>query len=124
MALPTIALAEHLTTLLPAEWSVIQGPISQLEPPAVVLRADNPWVEPSAYCHDQQQYAAVGVVTASSPADGETMLYTLIHELMDNLPEGWQFLNASAPVVDQSTGTPYLAAIIRLRYSNTESEAS
>ena len=36
MALPTIALAAHWSTVLPDDWSVIQGPISSLEPPAVV----------------------------------------------------------------------------------------
>lgn len=124
MALPTLALAEHLSDVLPAEWSVIQGPISSLEAPALVLRADTPWIEPSSFCHDLQHYAAVAVVSASSPADGEQDLHRVILELMNNLPEGWRFVAANGPVVDQSTGSALLAAIIRLEYANSEQESS
>lgn len=122
--IPTDDLADHFTTLLPAEWSVIRGPISQLEPPAVVLRADEPWIAPGDYCHDEQRYAAVAVVSASTPSDGEADLYDVIQEIQDNLPDGWGFISASRPVVDQSTGTPFLAAIIRLRFYNNPPEAS
>ena len=124
MALPTVALAAHLSDLLPVEWSVMQGPISSLEAPAVVLRADEPWVVPQAYCHDEQRYAAIAVVSASSPADGEQDLHRLIIELMDNLPEGWRFVSAGMPRVDQSTGTAFLACKMVLLYANTEQEAS
>lgn len=124
MALPTIALAEHLTDVLPADWSVIQGPISQLQPPVLVLRADTPWIEPSSFCLDLQRYAAVAVVTATTPADGEADLHHVILEVMQNLPEGWRFVSANGPVVDQSTGTALLAAIIKLEYANSEQESS
>ena len=124
MALPTRALAAHLVTLLPSEWSVITGPVTSVEAPAVILRADSPWITPAGYCHDEQRYAAVAVVAAHSGADGEEDLHRLIIELMDNLPEGWKFESAQAPVLDQSTGTALLAAIIRLRYANSEQEAS
>lgn len=124
MALPTVALAEHLTSVLPAEWSVIQGPISSLEPPALVLRADTPWIEPSSFCLDLQHYAAVAVVSATSPADGEQDLHRLILEVMNNLPEGWRFVSANAPVLDKSTGTSLLAAIIRLEFADSEQEGS
>ena len=125
MALPTIALAAHWSTVLPDDWSVIQGPISSLEPPAVVLRADGEWIAPSSYCLDLQRYAAIAVVSASSPADGEADLHHILHRLMENLPDdGWRFVSANAPVLDQSTGTALLAAKMILTYSNTEQEAS
>lgn len=124
MALPTVALAEHLTSVLPAEWSVIQGPISSLEPPALVLRADTPWIEPSSFCLDLQHYAAVAVVSATSPADGEQDLHRLILEVMNNLTDGWRFVSANAPVLDKSTGTSLLAAIIRLEFADSEQESS
>lgn len=124
MALPTVALASHLSGVLPEEWSVIQGPITSLEAPALVLRADEPWIIPSHYCHDEQRYAAIAVVAAGSPADGEQDLHRLVIELMDNLPEGWRFESAGMPRVDSSTGTPYLAAKIVLLYANSEQEAS
>jgi hypothetical protein len=66
----------------------------------------------------------VAVVSASTPQDGEAELYSLSHLIMDNLTDGWEFVSVSRPVVDQSTGTPYLAAIIRLRYLNNPPEAS
>lgn len=124
MALPTIALAAHWSSALPAEWSVIQGPISSLEAPAVVLRADEPWIVPSAYCHDEQRYAAIAVVSASSPSDGEADLHWIFIEMMENLPEGWEFVSAGMPRVDQSTGIALLAAKMVLRYLNTEQESS
>lgn len=124
MAIPSAALADYLEDLLPEEWSVIVGPVTSLEAPALVIRADSPWIVPSAFCHDEQRYAAVAVVSAASGADGEADLHRLIIELMDNLPEGWKFESAQAPVLDQSTGSALLAAIIRLTYANSEQEAS
>lgn len=124
MALPTVALADHLSNVLPIEWSVIQGPITSLEAPAVVLRADEPWITPSAYCHDEQRYAAIAAVAAGTPADGEADLHRVIIEVMDNLPDGWRFVSAGQPRVDQSTGTPLLTAKIVLLYANSDQEAS
>lgn len=124
MAIPSAALADYLEDLLPEEWSIITGPVTSLEAPALVIRADSLWIVPSAFCHDEQRYAAVAVVSAASGADGEADLHRLIIELMDNLPEGWKFESAQAPVLDQSTGSALLAAIIRLTYANSEQEAS
>ena len=57
--------------------------------------------------------------------DGEADLHHILHRLMENLPEdGWRFVSANAPVLDQSTGTALLAAKMILTYSNTEQEAS
>ena len=90
-----------------------------------MLRADDPWIEPSGFCHDLQHYAAIAVVSASSPADGEADLHRLIIELMDNLPEGWRFITANRPVLDQSPlDVAYLAVRIQLEYANTEQESS
>jgi hypothetical protein len=119
--IPTQALVEHLETIpgLSAV-SIIRGPTSMLVPPALVIRANSPWISPARYCHDDQQYTAVGVVTAATPQDGEQMLYSIGLLVMDNLPEGWSFLGMDAPVLDESTGHPYLAAGIRLQYANSD----
>lgn len=123
MAIPTEALRAHLTALEGLEGvSVIRGPISQLVPPALVLRATTPWIEPSNYCHDDQQYVAVAVVTASTPEAGEQQLYTIGLRVMDNLPVGWSFEGMDSPVVDESTGVAFLAAPIRLKYRNNDLE--
>jgi hypothetical protein len=122
--IPTQALVEHLETI-PAlsAVSIIRGPTSTGPvPPALVIRANSPWIEPGTYCHDDQQYTAVGVVTAATPQDGEQMLYSIGLLVMDNLPDGWSFLGMDAPVLDESTGHPYLAAGIRLQYANNDLE--
>ena len=122
MSLPTIALAEHLTDVLPSEWSVLQGPLAQVEPLALVIRADSPWIEPSSFCHDLQHYSAIAAVPAASPADGEQTLYAIIHELMDNLPEGWRFVSSNGTALDNSTGLPLLTARIILEYANNPAQ--
>jgi len=120
--IPTEALADHLSDVVPADWSVVRGPISQLEPPVLVLRADTPWIEPSAFCIDLQQYAAIAVVTASTPQDGEADIYACFQAVAADLPEGWRMVSVGAPVVDQSTGTPFLAAKMTLQYTNTQDQ--
>jgi len=124
MALPTIALAEHWLNVLPEDWSILRGPVSSLEPKAVVLRGDNPWIEPSAFCHDLQRYAAIAAVPAATPEDGEADLHLIMIELMDNLLDGWMFVSVSQPRVDRSTGQDLLAAKMTLTYANSDQEAS
>jgi hypothetical protein len=124
VALPTIALAEHWLTVLPEDWSILQGPVASLEANASVLRSDGDWITPATYCLDEQRYAAIPSVTASSPEDAERVLYAILRDMMDNLPEGWKFVSARQVVLDQSTGSPLLNAKMTLTYSNTEQEAS
>lgn len=124
MLIPTKALAAALVPLVPAGVSVIQGPRSSFDVPALIIRADEPWISPSRFCHDDQRYVAVAVVSAATPQDGEQMLYEIILSVMDNLPSGWRFVSAGSPLVDETTGMAYLAAPIRLSYQHTLEEES
>lgn len=122
MANPLDLLGELLEPALPAGVSLIDGPTPQLKPPAVVLRPDNPWLEQSelGWCIDQQRYLAIPVVTASTPGDGVRVLYSVIQAVKAALVDPWSWESVSAPVVDESTGTAFLAASIRLKYLNSE----
>lgn len=104
--------------------SVIAGPTAQVKVPAVVLRADNPWIVPSRFCVDEQRYAAVIVTSASTPHDAETRMYRIAHYIMQgigsNESEPWSWVEMTSPVVDETTGSAYLAATLRLRYLNSE----
>lgn len=108
-----------------SEVNVLDGPVPQLSAPAVVIRPDNPWiVQGPSFCYDEQRYLAVSVVTASTPGDGRRMLYEISKAIRSALPEGWDWESVNAPIIDESTGAPYLAAGIRLIYRNTEEEES
>jgi hypothetical protein len=105
--------------------SVLDGPVASLKAPAVVIRPDSPWiVEGPSFCYDEQRYQAVMVVTASTPRDGRRMLYQIARAIRNALPEGWSWEEVRAPIIDESTGVPYLAAAIRLLYRSTEEEGS
>jgi hypothetical protein len=121
---PLDGLAEAIEGELPSGVSIIVGPAPQLKPPALVLRPDNPWLIPSQYCADEQRYVAIAVVTASTPASGVRKMYAVIKALLPllgntDLP-GWSWESVSAPVIDETTGTPLLAASVRLKFQNSE----
>ena len=105
---------------LPAGMSIITGPAAQLKPPAVVLRPDNPWLVPSSYCADEQRYVAIPVVSASTPADGVRKIYAAVKAIKNALTESWSWESVSAPIIDETTGVPLLAASVRLKYQNSE----
>lgn len=105
---------------LPAGMSIITGPAAQLKPPAVVLRPDNPWLVPSKFCADEQRYVAIPVVSASTPADGVRKIYAAVKAIKNALTESWSWESVSAPIIDETTGVPLLAASVRLKYQNSE----
>ena len=129
---PWQVLAEQIRdeTSLPVGVSVYDGPTNQLVPPAVVIRPDSPWLEVARqYCLDLQRYVAVAVVSASDASSGLSVLYRIqwaVRAATEALGNGWEWVSVGAPVIDQSTGSAYLAAPIRLEYrnSNEPQEAS
>lgn len=102
--------------------NVYDTPQETIVPDAVVIRPDSPWIAPSdAGWPDEERYAAVVLVTASTPGDGLARLHTVVHAVLDAARRAsWEFDNVSAPVVDESTGTPFLAATVSLIYRNCE----
>lgn len=94
----------------------VHGVRSQVSPPAIVVRPDEPWLEPDTYCILLQHYIAVAVVTASGAEDGVDSLYETVQGIIDALPDTWEFVSVGAPIIDESTGTAFIAAPVRLNY--------
>lgn len=129
MNIPSKALAEALeaSEAIPAGVSIYPGPASQLVVPAIVIRPDEPWIEEDRFCDFLEHYVAIAVVSASSPEDGVASLYAIIRGIftaIDEADSGWSWVNAGLPVIDETTGTAFLAATVRLNYRNSGSEES
>lgn len=104
--------------------NILPAPVSsQIVPDAIVLRPDSPWATPQddgTYCWDHQRYVAVVVASASSSADAMRRIYRIWQLVINNLPAGWRFDTVDGLVLDQSTGTAFLATQVHLSYFNTE----
>jgi hypothetical protein len=102
--------------------NVYPTPAENIVPDAIVVRPDTPWFEPGpGYQMDAERYAAVALVSASSPSDGLARLHDLVHNILHTArTASWEFESVTAPVVDESTGTPMLAATVSLIYRNCE----
>lgn len=96
----------------------MHGPKSQIVPPAIVVRPDEPWREPDRFCDDLQRYVAVAVAKAATPEDAMGILYDLTSGIIAALPVGWEFVSVGPPIIDETTGTAFLAAPVRLSYRN------
>lgn len=92
------------------------GVRSQVVAPAVVVRPDEPWLEPDRFCDYAQRYVAVATVSASTPDEGVVKLQTMVTAIINNLPEGWDWETVGAPIIDESTGTAFLVAPVRLTF--------
>lgn len=122
---PTDALAEAWDdAAVFTDVSVIPAPTTeQIVTPALVLRPDQLWSTPSddgTYCFDHQRYVAVVVVSAASSQDAMRQAYRIWQTVITHLPNGWRFDTVDGLVLDESTGTAFLATQIHLSYFNTE----
>lgn len=109
---------------LPVGISIYGGPTNQIVPPAIVIRPDEPWIEPDAYCRDLQRYIAIVVVSAGTPEDGTNKMYEVAQGVVEAVNEAgettpWAWVSTGAPIIDESTGSAFLAAPVRLQYRNT-----
>lgn len=125
MAAPSEALAAALVTSQSGV-NVYSTPSDSIVAPAIVIRPAEPWREPDRFCYDLQRYHAICVVAAASPQDGLGRLYAMTNGVIATAIdiEGWDWETVGAPIVDETTGTAFLAAPVRLSYRNTEEEAS
>lgn len=96
----------------------VSGVLGQPVPPAVVIRPDEPWRVPDRFCDDLQRYVAVVVVQAASGADGVDKLYELSSAIIATLPEAFGFVSVGSPIIDESTGSAFLVAPVRVEYRN------
>jgi len=128
MADPVDALVSDIDAALTAAGisgvSVTDGPRNQIKPPTVVIRPDSPWIVPDRFCADEQRYQAIMVVTAATPGDGRRMLYGIGRAIREAADGAWSWESITPPIIDESTGTPFLAAGVRLIYRNEEEEES
>lgn len=103
---------------LPVGTNIYLAPANQIVAPAIVLRPDTPWMEQSRFCAELERYVAICVVSASTPGDGIALLRTLSLAILSALAPPWDWESVDGPVIDESTGTPFLANRVRLKYAN------
>lgn len=96
--------------------NIYPAPPSQVATPAIVLRPDVPWIIPDTFGWDKEAYVAVCVVNASDPRSGMTELYGLVQIVMAACDDAFSFVEAGTPVIDETTGTPLLAATVRVTH--------
>lgn len=126
MPSPPEALAELLAGLdgLPDGLNIYASPQDKLTAPAIVIRPGPTWLSQDAFCHHLERYAAMPVVTASNPTDGIAMLRSLSLAIINSLPAPWDWESVEGPVIDQTTGVPFLANRVNLTYRGSEEEES
>lgn len=103
---------------MPDGLNIYQAPEESIVAPALVIKPDPLWIDQDRFCFDLERYNLVAVVTANTPADGIAMLRSMLLKIIAALVSPWGWEQADGPVVDQSTGIPFLAARLRLKYSN------
>lgn len=103
---------------MPEGLSVLGAPEESITAPALVIRPDPQWMVPDRFCFDMERYNVIAVVSASSPEEGIAMLRSMMLLILSALTSPWDWDQVDGPVVDQSTGVPFLAARLRLKYSN------
>lgn len=94
--------------------NVYRAPESQIVAPAIVFRPDEPWMVKARPI--TERYAAIAVVTASTPKDGLAELHRLVHRVLVAVSsaEGWGWYEVGTVILDESTGSPFLACRVRL----------
>lgn len=103
---------------MPAGLNIYSAPEEKLVAPALVIKPDPQWMVPDRFCFDLERYHVVAAVTANTPADGIAMLRSMLIKIIGSLVDPWAWEQTDGPVLDQSTGVPFLAARLRLKYSN------
>lgn len=125
---PWEELAERLTdpALGAYAGNVYPAPVESITPPAIVLRPGSPWIleageDRPSWCAIRHAYVAVAIVVASTPSDGQAELMAALLAIRAAAGDaGWTFRDAGAPVVDETTGIPLLAAAANLTYDQSE----
>lgn len=103
---------------MPDGMSVLAAPEESITAPALVIKPDAPWITPDRFCFDLEHYSVVAAVSASTPEEGLAMLRDMMLKIIAALVSPWDWVEVQIPVVDSSTGVPFLAARLRLEYKN------
>ena len=101
---------------LPAGINLYPAPTEDIVAPAIVIRPSVDWFLPRSFCDELEHWDALPVVTASTTADGLKLLRSMSLAIVRALqpPFGWE--RVDGPIVDESTGVPFLANRVRLTY--------
>lgn len=123
---PPETLAGIIATLpgLPSGLNIYASPTDKVKAPAVVIRPGPTWMEQDGFCWALERYQAVCVVTASTPTDGIRMLRDLSRAIIAGLPSPWDWESVEGPVIDETTGVPFLANRVNLTFKGQEEEDS
>lgn len=85
-------------------------------PPAVVLRPDEPWLEPGGYGWDDENFVALCVVGAANP-EATSQLHELARQVIEVTNGPYFYKESSEPFVYQQVGIDLLAMRIRITFS-------
>lgn len=123
MTQPWDEFADALREFLDGSANVYAAAGTQIAAPAIVLRPDDPWIVPDGFAWNKETYVAVCIALASDPASSIATLYRLVRSVIAATAdaEGFALVDVSGPVVDESTGGPFLAARVRLAYRSSTS---
>lgn len=104
--------------------NVYPAPVTNISPPAIVIRPGLPWLsvtDAPSYCASRQRYVVTAVVTASTPSDGVGELLSALGNIAAAAQgSGWAFVDAGPPIIDETTGTPLLAAAANVTYDTED----
>lgn len=122
---PAEALAAALADLegLPAGLNIYAHPSDKVTAPAIVIRPGPTWMEQDRFCFAKERYQAICVVSASTPGDGINMLRSLALTVIGALSSPWDWETVDGPVIDETTGVPFLANRVNLTYSGNGEES-
>jgi hypothetical protein len=103
--------------------NVLTSLVDAIEPPALMLGWNEPWLEPEGMCFNTGHVVVTCVAARLSPGEGiakleELVAYTLRRLRTDT--ESWALTNVSGPRVFLIAKTNYLACRIALRVSISE----
>jgi hypothetical protein len=115
-ATPGEQLAHVLEMAMPTV-NVYPSMASQVKAPAVVLVPDDPWfVVGPAFGAFAEHWLAIACVPAADPRSGMDSLHGMLLRIEEVLPPAWALRDIGRPVLDESLGSPMLAAAARLTY--------
>lgn len=120
--LPSELLAALIADLegLPPGLNIYASPVDKIKAPAIVIRPGPSWMVPERFCDALERYQAIAVVSASTPLDGVRMLRDLSLAIINALVSPWDWESVDGPVIDETTGVPFLANRVNLTYRGGE----
>lgn len=103
--------------------NIYATPAKQLVAPAIVIRPDEPWRSLTAagrtFTTATARYLAVAVASAADVAAAYSTIDDLVERIIDTVDELERFAwdSVTVPILDETTGTPFIAAAVRLTYA-------